>query len=220
MGLFGKFVDIIKANINDLLDKAEDPEKMIKLMIVEMQEAVVKATSALAQAMGNRNRLQQQWQAAEKQAEYWYKQAKLAMEKGKEDLAREALNKKVISENNAIQFKTMYESAETDTAKLKEQVDQLKQKLEEARMKESMLIARSQTAKAKKDIAKKIGGLDQNSFAKFDKFEEKIVKEEAEAEAFSEMADAETKVRDQFKELEKEGKVDEELEKLKAELNK
>ncbi|MBN1639026.1 MAG: PspA/IM30 family protein [Ignavibacteriales bacterium] len=220
MGLFSKFVDIIKANINDLLDKAEDPEKMIKLMIVEMQEAVVKATSALAQAMGNRNRLQQQYLAAEKQAEHWQQQARLALEKGKEDLAREALNKKVISESNAAQFKAMYESAEKDTAKLKEQVDQLKQKLEEARMKESMLIARSQTAKAKKEIAKKVGGLDQNSFAKFDKFEEKIIKIEAEAEAFSEMADAETKVRDQFRELEKEGKVDEELEKLKAELNK
>lgn len=220
MGLFSKFVDIIKSNINDMLDRAEDPEKMIKLMVVEMEEAVVKATSALAQAMGNRNRLEQKYKTMEKKSEEWHSKATAALKAGKEDLARQALAKKAAVDQQAAQYKQMYEKAAADCDVLKDQVDKLKSKLDEARMKESMLIARSQSADARKEISQKVAKLGNNSFAKFDKFEEKIMKKEAEADAFTQMADESTSLEDEFKELEKNSKVDDELAKLKAELNK
>jgi len=129
MGLFNKFIDVIKSNINDLLDKAEDPEKMIKLMIVEMQEAVIKATSSLAQAMANRNRLEKQYKAYEKKEQEWLAKAKSAKEAGKIDLAKKALKQKLLMEQNKEQYKKMFEQADATTAKLKEQVEPVKSKI-------------------------------------------------------------------------------------------
>lgn len=219
MGLFDRLVDLVKSNVNDAVDRAEDPEKMIKLMVVEMQEAIVKATSSLAQAMGNRNRLEKQYNAYKAKSDEWQQKAMKALEAGNEDLARQALAKKSQADQSTQQYQHMFEQAKATTAKLKEQVDQLKAKLDEAKMKEQMLIARSQHADAQADIAKKIGGLNNSSFAKFDKFEDKIMKKEAEAQAFSELSDDSTSLDDQFKELEKNSAVDDELAKLKAQMN-
>lgn len=219
MGLFGKFVDILKSNVNDMLDKAEDPEKMVKLMVVEMQEAVSQSTSALAQAMGNRNRLEKQLLAVKQASDQWQQKAMTALKAGNEDLARQALSQKATYDSQVTSYQTMFDQADATTRQMKEQVHKLKEKLDEARAKESMLIARSQNAKAQADIAKKIGGFDNNSFAKFDKFEEKIMKKEAEAQAFTEMANESVQLEDQFKDLEKKSAVDSELEKLKAMMN-
>lgn len=218
MGLFDRIVDVIKSNVNDMVDKAEDPEKMIKLMVVEMQESLTKATSGLAQAMGNRNRLEKKYQQAQKLSENWQEKAKAALQAGNEELAKKALQKKAMVDQELHTYKNMYEQADKQTDLLKEQLDKLKAKLEEAKMKESMLIARSQNAEAQADIAKKVGKFDNNSFAKFDKFEEKIMQKEAEAEAFTQMADDSTSLEDEFKDLEKKSAADDELAKLKAEM--
>jgi phage shock protein A len=218
MGLFGRFVDVIKSNVNDLVDRAEDPEKMVKLMVQEMQEAVMKATSSLAQAKANRNRLENKYKMFQTKSEDWQNKAKAALQAGNENLAREALAKKASMDQQAAQFKTMFEQADATASKMEEQVGQLKIKLEEARTKEQTLIARSRHAEAQADIAKKVGGMSNNSFAKFDKFEEKIMQKEAEAQAFTEMADSETSLDDQFRDLEKKQTVDDELAKLRAEM--
>jgi phage shock protein A len=221
MGIFGRISDIFKANVNDALDKMEDPEKMIKQMVIEMQEAIAKATSGLATAMAQEKKLERDYKTYLEASKNWEQKATQALTAGNEDLARQALAKKADADQQANQYKTMYESAAQMTGKLKEQVDNLKAKLNEAKMKESTLIARSQTAKAQKQIAKQVGSFDaSSSFSKFDKWEEKILKNEAEAQAFTELSgDSTTSLNDEFKQLEKSSQVDDELAKLRAKLN-
>lgn len=220
MGIFSRISDIFKSNVNDALDNAEDPEKMIKLMVIEMQESVNKATSGLATAMAQEKKLERDLDKYKLMSEDFKSKATQAMQAGNEDLARKALAKKAEADQQAAQYQAMFDSASAMTTKLKEQVDGLKAKLSEARLKESTLIARSQTAKAQTDIAKQIGGFDSNSFAKFDKFEEKILKSESEAQAFTELSDSNKSIDDDFKLLTKNSQVDDEFEKLKASLNK
>lgn len=221
MGIFGRIADIFKANVNDALDKMENPEKMIKQMVIEMQEAIAKATSGLAQAMAQEKKLERDYKKYQQAAENWEQKAMQALNSGNEDLARKALAKKAEVEGQANQYKGMYESAAATTAKLKNQVEQLKAKLNEARMKESTLIARNQAAKAQKQIAKQVGSFDSGStFAKFDKWEEKILKNEAEAEAFTELSEgSDVTLDDEFKQLEQNSQVDDDLARLRAKLN-
>lgn len=221
MGIFGRISDIFKSNINDALDKAEDPSKMIKLMVVEMQESISKATSGLATAMAQEKKLERDYKKHAQVAQQWEQKAMQALSAGNEDLARKALAKKADSEGQANQYKGMFDQAATTTSKLKSQVDMLKSKLNEARMKESTLQARSEAAKAQKQIAKEVGSLDfSSSFSKFDKFEEKILKQEAEAQAFTELAEGENaSLDDDFKLLEQNSAVDDDLARLRAKLN-
>ncbi|MDX2301537.1 MAG: PspA/IM30 family protein [Microscillaceae bacterium] len=221
MGIFGRISDIFKANVNDALDKMEDPEKMIKQMVIEMQEAIAKATSGLATAMAQEKKLERDWKQNQSAAENWEQKAMQALNAGNEDLARKALAKKAEAESQANQYKAMFEQAAQTTSKLKTQVDQLKQKLNEARLKESTLIARSQAAKAQTQIAKQVGNLDMSSsFSKFDKWEEKILKKEAEAEAFTQLSEGDmTGLNDDFKQLEQNTQIDDDLAKLRAKLN-
>ncbi|TAE72522.1 MAG: PspA/IM30 family protein [Bacteroidetes bacterium] len=221
MGIFGRIADIFKANVNDTLDKMEDPEKMIKQMVIEMQEAIAKATSGLATAMAQEKKLERDYLQHQKNADEWEQKAMQALNAGNEDLARQALAKKADATNLATQFKGMFDSAQKTTSNLKTQVEQLKGKLNEARMKESTLIARNETAKAQKQIAKQVGNFDAtSSFAKFDKWEEKIMKNEAEAQAFTELGnDGSKALDDQFKALSSGAAVDDDLARLRAKLN-
>ncbi len=219
MGIFSRIADIFKSNINDALDKAEEPEKMIKLMVIEMQEALTKSTSALAQAMGNEKRLERQYLQLQSSSGDMQGKALTALKAGNEALAKTALTKKAQVDQQLAQYKQMYESASATTAQMRTQVEKLKAKLDEARMKESTLIARSQHAKAQTQMAKSLGGFDENAFAKFDKMEQKVLKSEAEAQAFTELSASNTSMEDQFAELEKNSQVDDELAKLKAMLN-
>jgi phage shock protein A len=145
--------------------------------------------------------------------------AMTALRAGNEPLAKGALAKKAQVDAQVAQYKQMYESASATTTQMRSQVDKLKAKLDEARMKESTLIARSQHAKAQTQMAKSLGGFDDNAFAKFDKFEQKVLKSEAEAQAFTELSASNTSLDDQFAELQKNNQVEDELAKLKAMLN-
>jgi phage shock protein A len=219
MGIFSRMADIFKANVNDLLDKAEDPEKMIKLMVLEMQEAVTKSTSALAQAMGNEKRLEMQYNKLKTASDDMQQKAVTALKVGNEDLAKQLLGKKATIDQQVTSYKQMYEQSSATTAQMKDQVDKLKMKLDEARMKEQTLIARHKNAKAQAEFSKQLGGFDDNSFAKFDKFEEKVLKVEAEAQAFNQLAEGEVNLDEQMKQIEKDNQVNDELAKLKAMLN-
>jgi len=221
MGIFGRIADIFKANVNDALDNMEDPEKMIKQMVIEMQEAIAKATSGLATAMAQEKKLERDFNNYNEQAKGWEQKAMIALNAGNEDLARQALAKKADADMQAKQYEQMYLSARDTAGKLKTQVEGLKVKLSEARMKESTLIARNESAKAQKQIAKQVGNFDaSSSFAKFDKWEDKILKNEAEAQAYTELSgDSSKSLNDDFKLLEKNTQVDDELAKLRAKLN-
>ena len=210
--------DIIKANLNDLLDRAEDPEKMLKQMVIEMEQSVNKATLAVAQAIANEKSLERKLEKARKDKEDWEQKAVLALQSGREDLAKAALEKKAVCDRNYNDLLPILEQARQTSVKLRQQLDQLKNKLEEARTRQSTLIARSQAAKAQKQIAQSFSGVGTDAFSKFDKFESKIEQLEAEAQAFEQLAGENTSLDDEFKKLTSSSDVDAELLALKAKM--
>ncbi len=218
MGIFSRIADVFKANVNDAIDRAEDPEKMLKQMVIEMEQSVNKATLAVAQAIANEKGLERKLEKARKDREDWEQKAVLALQSNREDLAKAALEKKAISDRNYNDLGPIYQQAKETSNKLRQQLDQLKAKLEEARSRQSTLIARSQAAKAQKQIAQSFSGVGSDAFGKFDKFEGKIEKLEAEASAFEQLAGENTSLDDEFKQLTTSADVDSDLLALKAKL--
>ena len=220
MGIFARISDIFKANINDMLDNTEDPEKMIKQMVIEMEEAVSKAATAVGQAIANEKMLQKQTEDKKKAADDWQQKAIQAVNAGRDDLAKQALEKKNNFQKAANDLEPLLLEAQNTSANLRSQLDKLKAKLEEVRLRQNTLIARSQAAKAKKQIASSVSGIGDDAFANFDKYEQKIIKQESEADALSELAGQNTRLEDEIKQLGSGPAIDEELAQLKASLNK
>lgn len=221
MAIFERIGDLVRANINDLIDRAEDPEKMVKQIIIDMEEQLVKATQGLGTAMGSLNQVKKQLSNAETESNKWQEKAKQCLEQGNEELAKQALENKVNHDVMVAKYKEMVNSMETQVNEIKEQVDTLKQKLQEARSKQAMLVARSQMADAKTQMAKTLGNMDSKSaFAKMDKMEQKIAAKEAQADAMSEVSGVDANEEETFAKMDRENSINSELEKLKQELNK
>ncbi|HVZ41464.1 MAG TPA: PspA/IM30 family protein [Candidatus Kapabacteria bacterium] len=218
MGIFGRVADIMKANINDLLDRAEDPEKMIKQMVLEMEDAVNKATLAVGSAIANEKSLERQYNKQVAESNDWQQKAVQAVTAGRDDLAKAALERKNTIQRNVGDMERMLAEARTTSTTLRGQLDQLKSKLDEARMRQNTLIARAQAAKAKKQIAQSFSGVGSDAFSKFDKLEQKVEKQEAEADAFAQLAGENTSLEDQFKQLNASSDADAELAALKAQI--
>jgi phage shock protein A len=218
MSIFARISDIFKANVNDMLDKAEDPEKMLKQMVIEMEESVNKTTMAVAQAIANEVSLQKKLEKARKDKTEWEQKAMQALTAGREDLARAALEQKNIIDKNIVDLEPIHAQAKETTNNLRIQLDKLKSKLDEARTRQSTLIARSQAAKAQKQIAQQLSGVGSDAFSKFDKFEQKIEKLESEAVAFEQLAGENSSLDDEFKKLGTSSSVDSDLLALKAKM--
>lgn len=219
MGIFQRLGDLLKSNINDLIDKAEDPEKMVKQIIIDMQQELNKSTQALGKAVSSERIAEKQYDDAARTASEWENRAKTALAAGDEELAKKALANKVKADKDAAAYKEMYDTISQQTETIRTQVEVLKSKLEEAKSRQAMLIARSQMADTQKNLAKATGGFDTSSASeKFDRMEEKIMQKEAEAQAFAEIAGQSNETVDEFEKLEKESQVDSELERLKAEM--
>lgn len=223
MGIFSRIGDLLKSNINDLIDRAEDPEKMVKQIIIDMQKELSNSTQALGKAMAAERTAKNQYDTAAAKSAEWESKAKIALTSGDEALAKKALENKVKADKNTEQYREMYETISTQTETIRTQVEVLKSKLEEAKSRQAMLIARSRMAETQKNLAKASGGFDPNSASeKFDRMEEKIIAKEAEAQAFSDLAAENSMENDdtakQFEKLENDSKVNSELERLKAEM--
>ena len=218
MGIFSRISDIFKSNVNDALDKAEDPEKMLKQMIIEMEESVNKATLAVANSIANEKSLERKLEKARLEMNDWEKKAVQALQANREDLARAALEKKNIAVKNVADLEPIYQTAKVTADKMRQQLNGLKSKLDEARSRQSTLIARSQAAKAQKQIAQSFSGVGSDAFSKFDKYEGKIEQLESQAEAFETLAGENTKLEDEFKMLNTSASVDGDLLALKAKM--
>lgn len=215
-GIFSRVSDIFKANINELLDKAEDPEKMIKQMVIEMEEAVNKATTAVGSAIANEKQLERQYNEKKKLTEDWQSKALQAVNAGRDDLAKQALVKKNMFMKTQNDLEQPLQEARNTSVNLRAQLEKLKAKLDEARARQSTLIARHRAAEAKKQIAQSMSGIGDSAFANFDRYEQKVLKAESEADAFQELAGESTSLDDEFKKLEANSSVDAELAQLKA----
>jgi phage shock protein A len=183
MGIFTRFRDIISSNINTMLDKAEDPEKLIKLMIREMEDTLVELKAACAGAMASSKKVERQLEHMGKRDGYWEEKAKLAVGKGRDDLAREALvekrrytSRKAALEDELHDHNLLVEQYQDD-------IRQLEEKLKSARDKERMLIQRQIHAQRKKRAQEEIRRIDSSeAMVKFEELENRIERMEAEAD--------------------------------------
>jgi len=218
MGIFNRVADVVKANINDLLDKAEDPEKMLKQMVIEMEESINQTALAVARAIANEKTLERKIEKARKDSLDWEQKAVKALNSNREDLAKAALEKKSLESRNVTDLEPVYVQAKETAQKLRDRLSTLKSKLDEARTRQNTLIARSQAAKAEKQISQAMAGVGSDAFSKFDKYERKVEQLEAEASAFGELADSGQRLEEEFKMLETESSVDNELLALKQKM--
>ncbi|ROL61487.1 PspA/IM30 family protein [Bacteroidetes/Chlorobi group bacterium ChocPot_Mid] len=218
MGIFNRIADVVKANINELLDKAEDPEKMLKQMVIEMEESINQTALAVARAIANEKTLERKIEKAKKDALDWEQKAVKALNSGREDLAKAALEKKSIETRNFTDLEPVFLQAKETSEKLRNRLATLKSKLDEARTRQNTLIARSQAAKAEKQVSQAMAGVGSDAFSKFDKFERKVEQIEAEASAFGELADTGKRLEEEFKLLERDSSVDNELLALKQKM--
>src|SRR5881628_2727398 len=189
MGIFSRLGTLIKSNINDLITKAEDPEKMLSQVLIEMQQQLVEAKKAVAIAIADEKKLQKQYTAEADKSKEWERKAMVAVRAGDDNLARQALSRKQEHETIATQFQQQWISQKQAVEKLKDALRLLNNKIEEAKRKKNILIARKKRAEAQQQIANTMQGLgDTSSFDTFDRMAERIQLMEAEAEAGAELA--------------------------------
>ena len=156
MGIFTRFSDIVNSNINAILDKAEDPEKIVRLMIQEMEDTLVEVRSAAARSIADKKDLNRKLGQIEQERDDWDAKADLAMRKGREDLARAALVEKSRSASAADIIRSDYAAVDEGLAKLNEDISRLETKLEDAKTRQKALLARHKTANSRLAARKKI----------------------------------------------------------------
>jgi phage shock protein A len=189
MGIFSRLGTLIKSNINDLITKAEDPEKMLTQVLIEMTQQLTEAKKAVAVAIADEKKLQKQYTQEADKAKEWERKAIVAVRGGDDNLARQALGRKQEHETIAGQFQQQWLAQKQAVEKLKDALRLLNNKIEEAKRKKNILIARKKRAEAQQQIANTMQGLgDTSAFDTFDRMAERIQLMEAEAEAGAELA--------------------------------
>ncbi|MEZ4313020.1 MAG: PspA/IM30 family protein [Polyangiaceae bacterium] len=193
MGIFARLATLIKSNLNDLISKSEDPEKMLNQVVIDMANQLIEAKKQVAVAIADEKRLAKQAEQEASQAAEWERRAMLAIKAGDDVLAKEALARKKEHDALALTFKEQWQKQKQAVDQLKTALRMLNNKIEEAKRKKNVLIARKKRAEAQKAIQETMSGLQNASaFDTFERMSEKIDKIEAEAEASSELAEAYT----------------------------
>lgn len=183
-GIFKRLSDILKANINDLLNRAEDPEKMLNQMLIEMREQLADAKRQVAVAIADEKKLRRQLDQQQAEAQLWEQRAMAALQKGNEELAKQALARRNTAGDLAKQFQEQWEKQAEAVEALKSALRQLNAKIDEAKRKKDLLIARAKRAEAQKQIQETLQGIGNTSvFETFERMEQKVLEREAQAEA-------------------------------------
>lgn len=215
MGLFDRLKRVVSANLNDLVNKAEDPEKMLEQALLEMQEDLVELRQGVAQAIAAQKRTEKQYNDAVSEVNKWQRNAQLAVQKGDENLARQALERKKSANETSIALKTSLDQQVTQVDTLKKSLIQLESKIAEYKNKKDMLRARITAAKAQEQIGSMVTNMNSNSaMAAFERMEEKVLMQEARAQSTAELVGAD--LDSQFARLEGSNDIDDELAALKA----
>jgi phage shock protein A len=216
MSIFSRLSDIINSNITSLLDKAENPEKMIRMVIQEMEETLVEVRSGTAKVIAEKKTLSRRAEQLKKQARDWESKAELALSKGREDLAKAALMEKSnITASVEITEKDLHKLDET-LDKLSSEIEQLQAKLNDARARQKTIVIRTKATESRLDVNRQLNNYTiDNALDKFEYYEKKIDQMEGQMDS----AHLEKRgLQNEFDELEKEESIDRELEELKNKL--
>ncbi|MDX1494001.1 MAG: PspA/IM30 family protein [Longimicrobiales bacterium] len=188
MGIFTKLSTVIKSNINDLISRAENPEKMLNQIILDMRDQLAKAKREVAAAIADERKLKSQLDAEVKQARDWQHRAMLAVKEGRDDLAKQALLRQKEHTERAQVLQQTWEAQAAETEKLKGSLRQLNDKIEEAKRKRNLLIAKQKRAQAQRRIHETMSGLsDTSAFEAFNRMADKIEEEERRSIAHAEV---------------------------------
>lgn len=213
MGIFSRFSDIINSNINSILDKAEDPEKMVRLIIQEMEETLVEVRTQSAKLIADKKEIARRSERLQKEADEWERKAEIALSKGREDLARAALKEKTASHEAVEQLSQDSEQIEHNLQKLSNDIAQLQQKLTDAKQRQKALVVRGKTAQSRMGVKRQLHDVNvDDALSRFERYERRIDDMEGELEAYDL---GQKTLSDEIAELENDEKVDEELAKLK-----
>lgn len=217
MGIFSRFSDIVNSNINALLDKAEDPEKMVRLIIQEMEDTLVEVRSSSAKTIAEKKELQRVVSRLEEDVADWQSKAELALSKDRDDLARSALIEKQKAAEQATAVNTDIANLDTHISKLQDEVAQLQEKLADAKARQKTMLMRQKTVASRLEVKKSLDSTRLNdAMYKFERYEQKIDNLEAQVESYDL---GKKTLRDEFAELAAQDKIDSELAALKAKMN-
>ena len=221
MGIFGRLGSLFKSNVNDAINKAEDPEKMLNQVILEMNQSLVEAKKQVAVAIADEKRLGKQLETAQLNSKEWEKKAMMAVRAGDDGLAKEALNRKVEHDKLTAEYEKQHTLQNDATTKLKTALRGLQSKIDEARRKKDLLIARTKRAEAQKTIQSTLTGLsDVSAFDTFERMSQKVdqIEAEAEAQADLQLDQSGGGLDDKFAQLEASSGTDDALSALKAKM--
>jgi len=214
MGIFTRFSDIVNSNINSILDKAEDPEKIIRLMIQEMEDTLVEVRSAAARSIADKKDLNRKIEALDRERDDWDDKAELAMRKGREDLAKAALVEKSRVAAAVDVLKEDYLAVEDGLTKLNDDIARLESKLEDAKTRQKALLARHKTASSRLAARKKIHDYKiDDAMVRFEAYTRRIDDVEGRVEAYD--LGLPKDIEHEFASLEAEESVSEEFNALK-----
>lgn len=215
MGIFTRFSDIVSSNINSMLDKAEDPEKMIKLMIHEMEDTLIELKSSCAGVIAGRKKIERKFDGVKEKVSLWSTRASLAVEKGRDDLAREALMEKRRFDESAEALENELANYKDLLQQYHEDIIELEEKLKSAKEKKRLLVQRHKRASGKKRAQQDIRRSDStDTMARFDKLESRIEQMEAEADLVN--MDNKPTAADEFEDLAMDDEIEKELANIKA----
>ena len=215
MSLLERVTSLVRANVNDMLDKAEDPEKMIKQYLIDMHNQLIQVKTQVAAAMADEQKLYQRYMDAQNQAADWQHKAELAVQKGDDDLAKQALQRRNSFQETADGFKAQYDEQKKEVDILKDSLSKLEAKIQEAETKKDLLIARAHVADTQQMVASTTDRMsNQSAFENFDRMEDKVRQKEAMAQATSDLN--KDPLEDKFAALEKNDDLDRQLAELKS----
>ena len=190
MGVLDRLSRLIRSNINDLIARAENPEKMLTQIIEDMRRQLAQAKQEVAVAIADERKLRAQFEETRSQAQEWERRARLAIREGRDDLARQALVRGQEHAQHATELEAQWQKHRAETEKLKDSLRQLNAKIEEAKRKKNLLIAKQKRAEAQKRIHDTMQGLqDKSAFRAFDQMTEKIEQAERQALASAEVTE-------------------------------
>jgi len=191
MGVFDRLKTVLSSNINDMINKAENPEKMLNQLVIDMNQQMIDSKKAVAMAIADEKKLERDLAEQKRLSEEWERKAMIAVKASRDDLAKEALLRKQEAETYYLQLKPQWEGQKASVEKLKDTLRQLQNKIDEASRKKNILVARAKRAEAQQKIQTTLASVSGNTsaFDTFDRMAKKVDELEARADAQAELAD-------------------------------